>query len=141
MALQYYPKEGEILVCDYTGFSAPEMTKSRPVIIVSPRLRRRSDLVTVVPLSTTAPQTIEDYHFRIELAVPLPPPFGAPEMWAKCDMISTVALTRLDRFKSVRRPHGGARTWLSGQLTKPQILAVKRSLLCGLGLSSLTVHL
>lgn len=141
MPLLYYPREGEILVCDYTGFSSPEMTKSRPVVVVSPRLRRRADLVAVIPLSTTAPDHIEDYHCQITLANPLPAPFDSPDMWAKCDMISTIAKARLDRFKRPRRPHGGARTWDSGQLTPAQLLAVKRAMLCGLGLSSLTVHL
>ena len=89
MPLMYYPQPGEILVCDYsTGFIVPEMTKPRPVVIVSPRLRRRADLVAVVPLSTTAPEPVEAHHCSIHLADPLPPPFDNPNMWAKCDMLS-----------------------------------------------------
>src|SRR5690606_1059764 len=69
MGLMYYPKQGEILLCNYnTGFVAPEMTKIRLVVIVSPRLRRRADLVAVVPLSTTPPVNVEPHHCRTELA-------------------------------------------------------------------------
>jgi uncharacterized protein YifN (PemK superfamily) len=140
----YYPKPGEILLCNYdTGFIIPEMTKRRPVVVVSPRLRRRADLVGVVPLSTSAPDTIELHHCRIELARPLPAPFDDPVMWAKCDMLATVAHARLDRFKIGRRTGTGARArlYVSGQLDTEQLKAVKSAILCGLGLSSLTVHL
>ena len=136
----YYPREGEIVFCDYKGFVAPEMIKPRPVVIVSPRLRRRGDLVSVIPLSTTAPEPVEDYHCQINLTVALPEPFDSPVMWAKCDMISTVALSRLDRFKNARRPHGAARTWTTGRVSAEQLAQIKRAMLCGLGFSSLTVH-
>jgi mRNA interferase MazF len=140
MALPYYPKPGEILICDY-GIAAilPEMVKRRPVVVVSPRLRRRPDLVTIVPLSTTAPEPVEPHHCALTLGTPLPPPFDSPDMWAKCDMIATVSLARLDRFR--RRIAGGQRQYRSGQLTPTQLAAVRKSVLCGLGLSSLTVHL
>jgi mRNA interferase MazF len=140
MGLQYYPKPGEILMCDY-GIAAilPEMVKRRPVVIVSPRLRRRPDLVTIVPLSTTAPEPVEPHHCQITLTVALPPPFDSLNMWAKCDMIATVSLARLDRFR--QRVAGGRRQYLSGQLSTAQLAVVRKSVLCGLGLSSLTVHL
>ena len=143
MALMYYPKPGEILLCDYdTGFQAPEMTKRRPVVIVSPRLRRRGDLVGVVPLSTTAPSSVESHHCEIELARALPKPFDSVTMWAKCDMLATISLARLDRFK-VGRTGGGShkRMFISGQLTDDQLRSLKIAMLHGLGLSSLTIHL
>jgi mRNA interferase MazF len=140
MALLYYPQPGEILLCDYsTGFIAPEMVKRRPVVVVSPRLRRRPDLVAVVPLSTLEPQPIEDHQCRINLAIPLPKPFDSPVMWAKCDMLATVSRTRLDRFKGKRV--GAQRIYLSGKMTADQLKAVRSAMLCGLGLSSLTIHL
>ena len=140
MGLKYYPRPGEILVCDYnTGFIEPEMTKRRPVVVISPRLRRRAGLVCIIPLSTTAPDPAEAHHCRLELASPLPRPFDSPVMWAKCDMLATVAHTRLDRFKAGRKE--GARVFLSGALDADQLKAVKAAMLCGLGLSSLTIHL
>jgi uncharacterized protein YifN (PemK superfamily) len=141
MALAYYPALGEILLCDYsTGFVAPEMVKRRPVVIITPRLRRRGELVGVVPLSTTPPEPAERHHCMIELARPLPAPFGSAVMWAKCDMIATVARSRLDRFRA-GRSGGAGRKFVSGQLDRKQLLDVRRSVLCGLGLDFLTIHL
>lgn len=98
MALSYYPSPGEILLCDYgSGFIVPEMVKRRPVVVVSPRLRKRADLVAVVPLSTTPPNPVELHHCSITLAVPLPKPFEEPQMWAKCDMVATVSFERLNK--------------------------------------------
>lgn len=140
MALMYYPRPGEILLCNYdTGFVEPEMTKRRPAVVVSPRLRKRPELVGVVPLSTTEPRPTEPHHCRIELEKPLPFPFEAPVMWAKCDMVATVARARLDRFKAGRL--GGNRIFLAGAVTPDQLKAIRASILCGLGLDSLTIHL
>lgn len=140
MALTYYPSPGEILLCNYhTGFIEPEMTKRRPVVVVSPRLRRRGELVGVVPLSTTEPQSVDPHHCRLVLEKPLPRPFESPVMWAKCDMLATVARSRLDRFKAGRE--GGARIYLSGKVTPAQLRDLKAAILCGLGLDSLTIHL
>lgn len=143
MPLMYYPTPGEILLCNYdTGFIEPEMTKRRPAIVVSPRLRRRGELVGVVPLSTTEPQNIDPHHCRLEMAEfvrGIPHPFDAPIMWAKCDMLATVARSRLDRFRAGRQ--GGNRVYLSGLANGDQMKAVKAAILCGLGLDSLTIHL
>jgi mRNA interferase MazF len=142
MALTYHPQPGEILLCNYsTGFMAPEMVKIRPVVVVSPRLRHRDNLVAVVPFSTTAPIPLEAYHCEIVLARPLSAPFDAPMMWAKCDMIATVALSRLDRFRAGRKRHSAGRMYVSGQLTPEQLSSVRKAVLCGLGLASLTIHL
>jgi len=51
MALKYHPDPGDILICNFAvGFKEPEMVKSRPCVVLSPRLRRRSGLCTVVSL-------------------------------------------------------------------------------------------
>uniref|UniRef100_UPI0035CC40CE type II toxin-antitoxin system PemK/MazF family toxin n=1 Tax=uncultured Sphingomonas sp. TaxID=158754 RepID=UPI0035CC40CE len=134
MGLNFYPDAGMILVCHYDAIApAPEMIKSRPVVVVGPRLRRRGRLAAVVPLSTTAPAEIEAYHCRITLAQPLPAPFDAPTMWGKCDMVSSVSLDRLDRFKEPRARHGGARQWRTGRLSPEQLAAVRVAVLRGLG--------
>ncbi|HEX4693272.1 type II toxin-antitoxin system PemK/MazF family toxin [Sphingomonas sp.] len=141
MGLLYYPSAGELVMCNYDAVVIdPEMRKARPVVVVGPRLRRRGRLATVLPLSTTEPDPVENYHCRIELAQPLPPPFDSLVMWAKCDMIATVSLDRLDRFKD-RRPRGSARQWRTGKVSVDQLYALRVSLLCGLGFDSLTKHL
>jgi mRNA interferase MazF len=136
MALMYYPRPGEIVLCNYGGnVIHPEMDKRRPVVIVTPRLRRRGQLVGVIPLSTTAPNPIEDYHCSIVLQNTLPAPFDSQQMWAKCDMLATVSIDRLDRFR------GSGRTYTTGMLNPSQLKDVQTAVLCGLGLSSLTIHL
>lgn len=141
MPLAYYPKQGEVLWCGFEyDVIAPEMRKPRPVVIVSPRLRRRPKLATVVPLSYTAPEQMEEFHCRIEMIRPLPAPFDSRICWAKCDMVATVSLDRLDRFKE-RHPVTGSRTYRSGQLNQAQFLDVRKAVLFGLGLGSLTGNL
>lgn len=138
MPLLYYPRPGEIVMCRYDDLViAPEMRKAKPVVVVGPRLRRRQDIVTVVPLSTTEPRPAEDYHYRLALAVPLPPPFDSPVMWVKCDMIGTVSRNRLDRFK-LSRSRSGGRTWITGAVSEEQLGAIRAAMLCGLGLANLT---
>jgi mRNA interferase MazF len=140
MSILYYPLPGEILLCDYgVDVIPPEMEKRRPVVIVTPRLRRRGELVGVVPLSTTEPDALEDFHCHLELATPLPAPWDSPVMWAKCDMFSVLSRTRLDRFKAGRG--GGKRVFVAGKVSAEQLKAIKAALLCGLGLGSLTIHL
>jgi len=142
MALTYHPQLGEIVLCDYsTGFSPPEMVKRRPVVIVSPRLRNRHDLVTVIPLSTTSPSPIEAHHCPITLTNPLPKPFDSPQMWAKCDMIATVSLSRLDRFRAGRVAQGYGRRFVTGQVDRAQLAEIRKAALHALGLGSLTIHL
>lgn len=142
MPLTYYPAPGEIVLCNYgTGFVAPEMVKLRPVVVVSPRLRRRADLVAVVPLSTTPPDPVEQHHCSFTLAVALPKPFESPQMWAKCDMIATVALSRLDRFRDGRVAGRGARRFTTGKVDATQLGEIRKAILHGLGLGSLTIHL
>lgn len=93
-------RAGNVFLLDYDtrGHSVPEMVKQRMVVIVNSRsLRRPADLVTVVPLSTSGP---DDPGPGTRHVVPLSqdypwgPHDGRP-LWAKCDMIDTVATQRL----------------------------------------------
>lgn len=86
-------------MCDFYGYVAPEMVKVRPVVIVSPKDLPRPGLYTVVPLSTSEPNPIEKYHFKL---VKNPMPQGTAVCWAKCDMVATVSIQRLDRIKVAR---------------------------------------
>lgn len=100
MALLYQPRAGNVVMCDFAGNVVPEMIKVRPVVVIA-RNRKNRQLVTVVPLSTTAPTVLEDHHHELT-ANPLP---GKPSVrcWAKCDMVATVSLARLDRVKGPKR--------------------------------------
>ena len=97
----YYPRPGDVLICDYsTGFVSPEMVKHRPIVVVSGRERHGRRLCTVVPLSTTAPAPVEVWHCRIPVSIP---GWSSAECWAKCDMLSTVSFDRLDKPHTKRR--------------------------------------
>ncbi len=89
-------------MCDFSGYVVPEMVKVRPVVVLA-RNRKNRQLVTVVPLSTTAPTALEDYHHELA-ANPLPGK-AAVKCWAKCDMVATVSLSRLDRVKGPKRQY------------------------------------
>ena len=103
MALLFPPRSGTVWMCDFnTGFKAPEMTKVRPVVVVSPpRSKRMTGLCTIVPLSTTAPVPVELFHHLTDPRS-LPGKFGMNETWAKCDMLYTVSLGRLSRATKSR---------------------------------------
>jgi len=138
MALKFHPEPGTILICDYsTGFRPPEMVKRRPVVTISPRLKHRNELVTIVPLSTTEPSRLCDYHCTVKLATPLPAPFDSPEMWVKADMITTVAFCRLDLIRTGRDQYG-KRKYLKVLLEPYQLKIVHQCVLHALGLGYLT---
>ena len=127
MTLLYQPKEGSVLICDFRGYEVPEIIKIRPVIVIR-RHRTNKLLVTVVPLSTTAPQTVLAHHLQLESHLQ-----GAnPVCWAKCDIVATVSLGRLDRIKSKDRH--GKRTYKIDELSSEQFLAVKAAVRGALGL-------
>ena len=98
MAINFHPKRGTVLMCDFTtGFKAPEMVKRRHVVVVSPRYRRHTGLCLVVPFSTVPPHEIEPHHHEIPAGKY---PFFDPvrSVWAKADMLTCVSFERLDRL-------------------------------------------
>lgn len=102
MALKYQPKEKSVVMCDFSGFIAPEMVKTRPVVVIS-KHKKNGGLVTIVPLSTTKPEPLEPYHYPMP-SNPLPDKSNI-QCWAKCDMVYTVSLARLDRYKLKKREY------------------------------------
>lgn len=131
--LLYYPSKGDILICDYTGFKEPEMTKVRPVVVVSPRFRTRGNLCTVIPLSTTAPNPAEAYHLQLELERKMPQPFESANPWVKTDMINVVSLQRLSLIRCGRGPNG-ERKYYKKRLTQEQIAAIDEKIKLSLGI-------
>jgi uncharacterized protein YifN (PemK superfamily) len=96
MALTFQPKVGGVVMCDFVGFIEPEMVKKRPVVVIA-RNRGNKKLVTVVPLSTTEPETMQPHHYQLPKN-PVPAE-KAKKCWAKCDMVATVSIDRMDRLK------------------------------------------
>lgn len=72
------------------------MVKRRPVVVISPADTHARHLCTVVPLSTTEPTIEREWHVLLE-GNPLPETWSFTQVWAKCDMLYTVAFQRLDK--------------------------------------------
>lgn len=130
MPLNFFPRAGQVLVCDFSGFIQPEMVKTRPIVVISPRLPYRSEIVTVVPISTTQP--LHDLPFVVRLSKCYHPeePDDLP-CWCKCDMVMNIAKDRLNGFKI------GRRKWANPQLSGEDLEAVRRGVVFGLGLGHL----
>ena len=115
-------------MCDFRGFKVPEMTKVRPVVVISPRRRRGPGLYTVVPLSTQIPNPVEPFHHLMD-SRSVPVELGAKLSWAKCDMLYTVSLHRLSQVK--RR---GGYVTPSPQVLEADLDAILDGVLRALGL-------
>jgi len=126
MPLLYQPKEGSVLICDFRGYEVPEMIKVRPVVVIR-KHRTNSLLVTVVPLSTTAPDRVLDHHLELQSHLQ----GASPVCWAKCDMVATVSLSRLDRIRS--RDRQGKRIYVISQLETDEFYAIKVAVRSALG--------
>ncbi len=107
------------------------MVKVRPVIVITPQLPGRPGLCTVVPISSVEPSPMQPYHHKMDIAS-LTPKLQAKECWAKCDMLYTVGLQRLDRCRE--KMHDGKRTYMTGLATAADIQAIEIAILNGLGL-------
>lgn len=130
MPIRFHPRMGQVFIADFSDLKEPEMTKIRPVIIVSPRLPFRSDVVAVVPISLTAPSHSMPYVYRLSRNYHPAEPHDLP-CWAKADMVMNVAVRRLEGFKV------GRRKWAYPNLTADDLYGVRRAMLIGLGLDRL----
>lgn len=97
------------------------------MIVISPKLPYRSELVAIVPISTTPPRHGLPFVHRMARNYT---PWGKPatESWAKCDLVMNVALTRLSAFKVDRRKY------VYPTLSPEDLYGVRRAVLAGLGL-------
>ena len=136
MGIHFHPEPGTILICDFKGLCAPEMTKRRPVVVVSPKFKHRHKLCTVVPLSTSAPIRIERYHYKLDLHPCLPRPYDAGYAWVKADMLYTMAFERLfllqDKASSIP---GGQRQYQRRSVDAQDFVHIQRCIIAGLGLA------
>ncbi len=136
MAINYPVSPGTIVLCNYdTGFSPPEMVKRRPVVVVSPRLKGRDGLCTVVPLSTTPPKVVVPYVCKIVLETPLSEKFSELVLWAKADMLSTVGYCRLDLFRTDRDRVERRRRYYMVKISEDELQSVRDSILYALGIT------
>jgi mRNA interferase MazF len=104
MSLLFYPRAGQVFVCDFSGFKEPEMVKPRPIIVVSPRLPYRSEIAAIVPISLTQPRHELPFCYRLSKNYHPDERDDLP-CWAKADMLMNIGLYRLSAFKVGRRQY------------------------------------
>jgi mRNA interferase MazF len=75
------------------------MVKPRCVIVLSPRIRTRAKLCTVVCLSSTAPNVKQQYHCQLDISPELPSPWSSKGVWVKGDMIYSIGFHRLNLIR------------------------------------------
>lgn len=129
LAIPFVPDAGDVLICDFAGFVAPEMTKIRRVIVLSPRARRNfPGTYLVVPVSKTAPQPQELHHCEFG---PRSYPFFDQIncVWAKADMVTCVASRRLDRVMVNGR-------YSRAQIRKEDLQRLRKAVLHALGMEA-----
>ena len=126
MPLQFHPKPGEIFMCDFPdSYMHGEMIKRRPVIVISKRLEGRSRLVNIVPISMTPPEPVRSHHVEIgRMSMPRGLRDQEGRRWAKCDMIYTMSLDRLDYVRG-HRSRDGRRVTDAGALPVATLLAIR----------------
>lgn len=144
MAISIHPKIGQILLCDFSrGFKEPEMVKSgRPVVVISPPMPTRPQLVTIVALSTVPPDPVLPFHMRLPRASL--PQIGQFERdtWVKGDMVYSVGFHRLDLIKLGKRdPNTGKRLYFTNRLGRENMRAIYACVLHGLNLGHVAQYL
>lgn len=141
MAIQEHPAIGTLLTCNFdAGFKEPEMIGRRLVVVVSPKIKARWGLCSVIPLSLTAPYPAMPYHAQITFDPPLPDSWGNQPRWVKGDMITSVAYHRLD-FVRLCKDRAGKRLYRMETLPPADMKVIQGCLLSSLGLAGLTRHL
>ena len=73
------------MLCYFSDFKEPEMVKKNiPVIVLSSALKGRDKLLTIVPLSTVKPDSIQPYHYLLpKKSMPMIGIFQERESWVK----------------------------------------------------------
>jgi uncharacterized protein YifN (PemK superfamily) len=101
--IAHVPGPGKVVMCDFTFLTKPEMQKERRAVVVSSRSAHMQGRCLVVPVSKSLPKSADaPYH---EFAPGSYPFFHPTEpVWAVCDHVYTVSLTRLWMINLRHRP-------------------------------------
>jgi mRNA interferase MazF len=134
MAIKFAPRQGTVVTVNFDGgFREPEMVKRRLAIVISPANKERGRLVTVVPLSTTAPQKVMPYHCQIDIPFDLPAYWGKITRWVKGDMVNAVSFDRVDLL-CLGKDAQGQRIYQTQTLSVEMLTKVQGCVLRSLGL-------
>lgn len=131
MAIKFQPRIGAVVRCDFKGMIEPEMVKMRDVVVVA-RHSRNQRLVTIVPLSASQPQRPEPYHYELP-SDPRPESDSMRPIWAKCDMIYTLSIDRLEMHYT--RTRRGGRQLAQVILSDADMAAIKKCIAYAINLT------
>lgn len=115
MALYKQPEIGSIVMCDFNGYIEPEIVKFRPVVVIA-KHPHNSKLITIVPLSTTKPSELANFHFEMISVI------DRKKVWVKCDLIYSISIERLNKIKMIR---GRTKSWEILKVTDAQLKSIK----------------
>lgn len=143
MAIKFHPNPGQVLMCNFEkGFKQPEIVKKRPVLVLSPNLKGRTGLVTVGVLSSTEPQSIEDYHWVLpERFLPQGKYFQGKTTWLKGDMIYTVSFERLEAIYIGQDRATGKRKYFKDRLSRKSMKEAYSCVLSGMNLGHISQYI
>lgn len=118
------------------------MVKKRPVIVLTPAIQGRSQIVTVVALSTSTPEPQQNFHCVLPKAsLPQLGSFQVKDTWVKGDMIYSVGWHRLDLIRLNKRKSDGKRAYFNQRLGRDSMRDVYSCVLHGMNLGSLAMYL
>ena len=138
MALNHHPRRGTIVCANFdSGFRVPEMVKRRLCIVISPPIKARAGLCTVVPLSLSKPDPIMPYHYQFEIPFQMPKNWGNAPRWVKGDMICAIGFHRIDLLR-LGKNRQGERQYQLNTLSQIHLNNISNCVLAGLGLPTLT---
>jgi len=144
MAITFHPRIGQILLCDFSqGFKEPEMVKNRPVVVITPAITGRANLVTVLALSTKKPVKNMPFHYKIsKKSMPQLGRFQENDIWVKGDMIYTIGFHRLNLIRLGKKGHKtGKRIYFNQRLGREQMKEIYRCTLHGINLGELDQYI
>ncbi|WP_229006833.1 type II toxin-antitoxin system PemK/MazF family toxin [Xanthomonas vesicatoria] len=110
------------------------MIKTRPVIVLSKQITGRPRLVNIVPISMTPPDPVGPHHVLVS-AIYMPKRLRdrAGDRWAKCDMIYTMSLDRLELVQGHRNAQG-RRTYDKGTVPPALLKKIRVAIASCLGI-------
>lgn len=106
-------------------------------------MKERSELVTIVALSTQRPNPKRPYHLCLpKNTLPQIGRFQEKETWVKGDMVYTVGFHRLGLVRLNKRdPQTGKRLYFKNCLGRERMREIYGCVLHGLGLGHLVEHI
>ena len=129
--IKHPPSPGKVVMCDFSFLRKPEMQKERRAIVVS-RKSGSPGRVTVVPVSKSETNGEHPHHYEFP---PRRYPFfhDSQPVWAVCDHLYTVSLTRLWQVNVRRRP-------TIPSISDDDLESIRRMVGTALGVLPLTDH-